>query len=352
MLDPFRGFPMFSAIHGPEQARKVLDSERVVLERVREFVQKHKVNSDFHYTTTLDVCFNEDFADYQSQALAAYKAAGGDTSQVKFCQFKDGKEALDKTRIPGAVCAYEWPAGSNNPAKLCQWILNDAIVKGAKLWTHCPGEKIEKHLPTAPDSRLRWDVHTPRGIVAAENVVHCTNAYVAYLIPELAEFVTPRKAQAQSFVPTESLCAENGLKHTLSLRYSLHNFFSLIQLKDSSGTIIMGRSAGRSFSSKGDSLMPRISPDLVTFDDSTYNNEVAETGEAKFLEVAQPSGAIRHGEGFDHVWTGILGMTADMVPLVGPIEGLDGMWICAGFNGHGEFSFLSWSIETGTLFRL
>ena len=167
---------MFSAIHGPEQARKVLDSERVVLERVREFVQKHNVNSDFNYTTTLDVCFNDDFAEYQTQALSAYKAAGGDASQVKFWQFKDEEEALAKTRVPGAVCAYEWPAGSNHPAKLVQWILSDAIRKGASLYTHCPAENIDKHTAAVDGTGLRWDVHTPRGVVAAENVIHCTNA--------------------------------------------------------------------------------------------------------------------------------------------------------------------------------
>ena len=35
-------------------------------------------------------------------------------------------------------------------------------------------------------------------------------------------------------------------------------------------------------------------------------------------------------------WTGIMGYTADMHPLVGEAPGQEGLWICAGFHGHGE----------------
>lgn len=83
--------------------------------------------------------------------------------------------------------------------------------------------------------------------------------------------------------------------------------------------------------------MPRIPPDLISFDDSTYNQEAAESGAEFFREMTSSGGGSppsRHGEGLDHVWSGILGMTSDMVPLVGQVE--EGQWICAGFNGHGK----------------
>jgi hypothetical protein len=34
-------------------------------------------------------------------------------------------------------------------------------------------------------------------------------------------------------------------------------------------------------------------------------------------------------------WTGIMGYTADKQPIVGEAPGQKGLWICAGFNGHG-----------------
>jgi glycine/D-amino acid oxidase-like deaminating enzyme len=37
-----------------------------------------------------------------------------------------------------------------------------------------------------------------------------------------------------------------------------------------------------------------------------------------------------------HRWSGIYGRTADGLPLVGPVPGHDGMWVAAGYSGHGN----------------
>lgn len=35
-------------------------------------------------------------------------------------------------------------------------------------------------------------------------------------------------------------------------------------------------------------------------------------------------------------WTGIMGYTKDEQPIIGQAPGQDGLWICAGFHGHGK----------------
>ncbi|KAF4460547.1 FAD dependent oxidoreductase [Fusarium albosuccineum] len=269
-MDAFRGFPVFSARHGPEQARKILESEKMVLEIVKTFVEENKVDCDFLYRTTMDVCLSKEFATYQLKAMESYKAAGGDTSHV---QVYRGQEAQAKTGMSNAVSAYEWPAASNHPGKLCQWILSAVLAKGVKLWTDCPAIKISKNR----GSELRWDVETPRGTVSADTIVHCTNAHAAVLLPQLASFITPHRSQAYAFIPTY-LCAFSG-----------------------------------------------------------HDERITQNSQREFEDLAASRGvsSLRPGEGLDHVWAGILGMTFDNVPLIGPIDGLDGQWICAGFNGHG-----------------
>ena len=43
-----------------------------------------------------------------------------------------------------------------------------------------------------------------------------------------------------------------------------------------------------------------------------------------------------------HRWAGTMGFTDDGLPLVGPLEGMRDVYLCAGFNGHGlGFAFLS-----------
>jgi glycine/D-amino acid oxidase-like deaminating enzyme len=37
-----------------------------------------------------------------------------------------------------------------------------------------------------------------------------------------------------------------------------------------------------------------------------------------------------------HRWAGIFGLTQDMLPLVGRVPGRDGLWVAAGYSGHGN----------------
>ncbi|KAH7014837.1 FAD dependent oxidoreductase [Ilyonectria destructans] len=322
--DAFQGFARFSAIHGPDQAKSIIESEKVVLQKVKDFIESNGVDCDFNYTTTFEVCLDNAYANHLEKTLAEFGHAGGDISHIKF---HEGKEAKTKTKVSDAICAYEWAAASNHPGKLCQWILTDVISKGGKLWTYCPATKILKH---QGHDNLRWDIHTPRGVIAAETIVHCTNAYAAFLFPELVGVVTPRRAQGHSYVPPFSLSGANTMKSTLSLRYGPKHFFSVNQLKD--GTVIFGGVATRSDSD----WTPTFLKDRISFDDTAHNPHMKENSIAEFSKLAfKPPQTARSGEGFSHVWTGIVGETPDAVPLVGSIPGLEGQWICAGFNGHG-----------------
>ena len=37
-----------------------------------------------------------------------------------------------------------------------------------------------------------------------------------------------------------------------------------------------------------------------------------------------------------HRWAGIFGLTQDLLPLVGPVPGHDGVWVAGGYSGHGN----------------
>ncbi|KAI6865595.1 FAD dependent oxidoreductase [Hortaea werneckii] len=327
--DAFRGYVAYSAIHGSDQAKKIIENEKVVFERVAAFVEKHNIPCDFHKTSTFDVCLTTEFAEYEAQSLEAYRAAGGDVSHVKVYH---GEEAKARTKVQTAIDAYEWPAGSSHPAKLVQWILSQLIAKGLKLLTHCPVTAVKEN-DISNSSEGRWNVKTRRGDVAAHTVIHCTNAFSASILPELSNFVTPNKAQAHSFIPGSSLSGKNVMRSTMSLRYSLRHFFSVIQ-RQSDGTVIFGISRGNPDFSE------QTRAEVVSFDDTDYNDEIASISSKEFVKIFAGKGyatgkPARHGEGADHFWSGIIAMTPDSVPLVGAVPGKEGQWICAGFNGHG-----------------
>jgi glycine/D-amino acid oxidase-like deaminating enzyme len=37
-----------------------------------------------------------------------------------------------------------------------------------------------------------------------------------------------------------------------------------------------------------------------------------------------------------HRWAGLFGTTVDLLPLVGPFPGHDGVWVACGYSGHGN----------------
>lgn len=285
--DAFRGFSMYATVHGPEQALKIIENEKLVFERVAAFVKNNDVPCDFHHTTTFDVCLTPEFAALELKSFQEYEKAGGDLSHVRFYE---GDKAKTKTGVQSTVAAYEWPAGSIHPAKLAQWLLSSVIEKGARLWTHCPATSITRSSPTSG-----WDIHTPRGSIAAEQVIHCTNAYASYLLPQLQGSITPNIAQAHSIIPSAGLAGENALHNTYSLRYSLHHFYSLIQ-RQGDGTLVLGASR------TNPKLSQKTRDSLVDFDDSGCQEEIVEdalhTFNALFPESAR-LGQKRQGEGLD-----------------------------------------------------
>ncbi|KAI9744496.1 MAG: hypothetical protein M1818_002025 [Claussenomyces sp. TS43310] len=326
--DAFRGFTAYSNVHGTEQALKIIANERLVLQKVDDFVRKHNAPVDVHISTTFDVCLTPEFAAYEARSYEAYKAAGGDISEIKYYE---GEQAKTKTGVPSAVTAYEWPAGSSHPAKLAHFLLNAAATKGVTLFTHCPATSINK-VSDSPSAAPLWSIKTPRGSVTASTIIHCTNAHAALLLPNLSPHLTPNRAQAHSLIAPPSFSGSSIRSSTYSLRYSLHHFYSLIQ-RQGDGTLILG------VSRSNPTLSTETLSQTVSIDDSSYNQEILEDAvehfQRIFPEYKDKERAQIHGEGLDHAWNGVIAMTSDSVPYVGAIEEMPGQYICAGFNGHG-----------------
>ncbi|KAI1487074.1 FAD dependent oxidoreductase [Biscogniauxia mediterranea] len=311
--DAFRGFAPYARLHGASQALKILASERETLAAVAAFVSEHGVACDFAPATTLDVCLTEEFAGFLADSYAAYREAGGDVSGIRVHATAEAARA--RSRVRGALAAYEWDAGSSHPAKLAQWLLRSCVERGVALFTHYAA---------------------------------------AHLLPRLAPFLTPNRAQAHAVIPPARLAGADTLRSTMSLRHGLKHFYSVAQ-RPADGIVILGSSRANP------NLSRETMAGVVSADDSKgfdveicddalgefWNLLAAEDGEEVLVQNGQVVGkgeegaaavkpsSLRHGEGLLHVWTGIIGMTTDSCPFIGRVPGTEGQWICAGFNGHG-----------------
>ncbi|KAM0548773.1 hypothetical protein ACHAPJ_009769 [Fusarium lateritium] len=177
-----------------------------------------------------------------------------------------------------------------------------------------------------------YALRTPRGLIRTKHVIHCTNGYSGHLIPGLVGSLYPLLGtmstqklgpafpnvgdkMSWSQVSHGSYDAETG-HINLGLYYAQQNA--------KTGVMFLGGE-----SQKLDTLL--------TSDDSNVAEEARKSltsAAPKIWKDASPTKALE-------VWSGVMGFTADGMPLVGNLpQSLtrrtgNGEWIAAGFNGHG-----------------
>ncbi len=154
-------------------------------------------------------------------------------------------------------------------------------------------------------------VHADGATCRAGVVILATNAYTPQLLPQVE--IQPNRAQMLATEPERSRLAEHPT-------YSHHGYRYWRQLP--SGEVLIGGWR-----------------DTTPGTEVTYDAEPTTTIQAHLDEFVLGLGA--RGR-VTHRWAGTMGFTKDGLPLVGPVEGMKGVYLCAGFNGHGMgFAFMS-----------
>jgi glycine/D-amino acid oxidase-like deaminating enzyme len=141
-------------------------------------------------------------------------------------------------------------------------------------------------------------------------VILGTNAYTPQLVPQVN--IQPTRAQMLASAPVpRSVCDMPTYSHS-GFRYWR-------QLPG--GEVLIGGWRDTSLSTE------------VGYEDEP-TTQIQEHLEGK-LE------AMTGGAEVTHRWAGIMGFTETGLPLVGPVDGMRNVYICAGFNGHGMgFAFM------------
>jgi gamma-glutamylputrescine oxidase len=142
----------------------------------------------------------------------------------------------------------------------------------------------------------------------AEQIVIATDGSGRGLRPELDDALWPARGQVLATAPLdEQLFA--------CPHYARQGFDYWQQLPN--GRIILG--GFRDFS---------ILTEMT--DDETTTGPIQEALDAFLGEL------LGYMPEVTHRWAGIFGLTQDLLPLVGPVPGQDGVWIAAGYSGHGN----------------
>jgi hypothetical protein len=142
----------------------------------------------------------------------------------------------------------------------------------------------------------------------AEQIVIATDGSGRGLLPELDDALWPARGQVIATEPLPERLFDCP-------HYARHGFDYWQQLED--GRIVLG--GFRDFS---------ILTEMT--DDETTTQPIQDALDAFLVELVGEPPTVTHR------WAGIFGLTQDLLPLVGPVPGHDGIWVAAGYSGHGN----------------
>ena len=229
-------------------------------------------------------------------------------------------EAYEQLRVSkDCVGAITYPAAQLWPYKFVTQIVEQLLDLGMNLQTQTPVIKVWRF-----QDKSAWIVETTRGKIVTTNVVHATNGYVQYLLPELTPIVPARGLMTAQKCP-ESL-SDPPLDHLYLFLGGRYDY--LIQQPAYDGnTLILGGAFKQDVNAIGtydDAEVPEIPLDCLC------------TAISKVLQWEEEE---KSDERLEMSWSGIMGFSRDGLPWVGPLSenigGGEGQWICAGYTGEG-----------------
>lgn len=153
-------------------------------------------------------------------------------------------------------------------------------------------------------------VHGQRATVRAAQVCLCTNAYSRTLHPYFADKVFPTRGQMLATAPAPT----RFMEMTMGCEWG-YDYFR--QLPD--GRFIIGGRRNRHVEEE------------VGYNDHETTPHL-QAGLESFLHRYFPE---LNGLPIEHRWSGIMGFTADGMPLVGQLPGLSNVYFAVGFTGGG-----------------
>jgi gamma-glutamylputrescine oxidase len=178
--------------------------------------------------------------------------------------------------------------GSLQPARWVRRLAARAAAAGAEIVEESRVESLEE--------------------VDAEQVVIATDGYTGGLLPALDAAIRPVRGQVIATEPLDRLLFDRP-------HYARHGF-DYWQQTPEQNLVLGGR---RDANLEGEYTNEEGLTDLVQTELEAFATELL--GET-------PAIAQR--------WSGIFGVTEDDLPLVGPVPGREGVWVAAGYSGHGN----------------
>jgi len=315
--------------YGQDEAIRLDRLEEVSVANIAKIIRDENIDCDFREVETVDL-FTDlpkwiDAMENHEARRKAVEEQGEDSilslkTVYKIWNAPDSRKAF---LIPEAVGAVTYTAYCLSAYKFVCALLEQSVAKGLNLQTTTPVTRV--FLEGHGDSKPKWNVCTERGTIVADKVILATNAYTSALYPPLSDFIIPTRGQLAVVRPGSNIAGNPALKRTVGFYSAISGDYYQCRVRGQSGEGDVIAGGGRRLARGGEHSI---------LDDSTIHPVVSE-----YLThiVGRYFGKENWGEDGKVLqeWTGIMGYTKDGQGIIGEAPGQEGLWICAGFNGHG-----------------
>ncbi len=283
---------------GREAAREIVQATDLNRQLVEEVLARESIQADYAQPGFLILAADSDEVRVAQASAQELKADG---FQAEWLDRAAAQATLGTTLGPVVTGAYFDPiSGTIHSARYTYGVAEAARRAGAYFAYSTPVERVE------PGSAGRgWRVTTARGAVLADQVACTLNAWAGELFPELRQWLTPTRGHVVLTEPAGFRLAPWGANH--GFEYGR-------QLED--GRLLVGGARNvRPDLELGHAPPPEIVEALRRYIPSLFP-EAAELG-------------------LTHHWTGTMAFSPDGQPLAGRWPEREGLWLLAGFTGHG-----------------
>ncbi|KAG1727309.1 FAD dependent oxidoreductase [Suillus lakei] len=357
--------------HGQPVAQKMMKLRLAHLEELRSVAEQEGIlaESQWREVESVDVFYNSDMFEKAKTKVQTYKADL--PFDAKHHEVYEAKEAIEKYRLASdTLGCISSSAGAIHPYQFVTGILAKLLSRYPDQFSLCTNTPCTSISPPTP-SNPYYTLSTPRGIITTPHIIHATNGWASTLLEKFRGKIIPFRGNMSAQRPGQSipLPDSNPTSHRSFIFYTRPiGYDYLTQLPTGEHELMLGGG----FAQDGDEGYEAMG----NTDDTTYSKRIGAHlsgvlpryfGEDNWGKEGVP---LEGGEGewaggrVKALWSGILGISADLIPWVGRLprvasgrsepplssvvksekEGVGervhvgaapGEWIAAGYSGEG-----------------
>ncbi|KUJ11478.1 DAO-domain-containing protein [Mollisia scopiformis] len=315
---PFESYHESKKHFGAERAKFLVNFQMSHLPVLVDLAKQEGWNlAETREVETLDVFYDEERFTEWKEMVEEYRREMPD--EAKGVELWEKEIAREKYQLgEHAFGAITYQAGAIWPYRLVTCIL-DSLLRNYpsefSLETHTAAQSIS----TTRNPNQPFIVHTSRGDILASHVIHATNAHTSNLVPGLRGKIFPVRGTMSAQRPGKDFPELKGSRSWCFINKHGYEYITQrpgkVDSIDSQGGEIMTGGAMVQSGKKG----------FCEFG-------IASDAETNYLAGCHLSGVLPMAFGFENwgedapggrvknLWSGSLGLTADMMPFVGKLE--------------------------------